>query len=108
MPVKRGNALGLQEAIEEIRTGLLGARASGENSDIRLPVQSATVELQVVAAAEAGGTAGFKVPVVNLEVGGSAAKQWSSTHTVTVVFGPPVDRLGNIVKIVEDTDEEKD
>ena len=61
----------LQEAIESIRSDLAAARESGENADVRFPVQSVTVQLQVVATQEAGAKAGFKVPLVNLELGGS-------------------------------------
>ncbi len=59
--------IGLHEAIESIRQDLVAARESGEDSEVRFPVTSVTVQLQVVAASTAGGKGGFKVPVVNLE-----------------------------------------
>ena len=91
--------VGLQEAIESIRADLAAARESGENADVRLPVQSVTVQLQVVATEEAGVKAGFKVPFVNLEAGGSGSVSSAQTSTVTVVLGEPVDRAGRPIKV---------
>jgi hypothetical protein len=59
--------IGLDVAIEQIRADLLRARSAGEGADVRLPVQSVTVQLQVVVSKEAGARAGFKVPFVQLE-----------------------------------------
>jgi hypothetical protein len=99
--------IGLDVAIEQIRADLLAARASGEGADLRLPVQSVTVQLQVVAFKEAGTNAGFKVPFVQLEMGGSGSVGSQRTSTVTVVFGEPVDREGNPVKVSDRSDREK-
>jgi len=99
--------LGLAEAIEGLRDGLLAARASGAGSDIQLPVSSMTVELKVVAAKTTGGKAGFRVPLVEVELGGSADRSREETHTVTVVFGEPVDRQGLPVKVAQATDKAK-
>lgn len=93
--------VGLQEAIESIRADLAAARESGENADVRLPVQSVTVQLQVVATEEAGVKAGFKVPFVNLEAGGSGSVSSAQTSTVTVVLGEPVDRAGRPIKVAK-------
>ena len=95
------DGIGLAAAIEMIRGELLAARASGEQAAIRLPVESVKVELAVVAATDVEGRAGFKVPVVNLELGGSASRLRERTSTVTVVFGPPVDGDGNPVQVTE-------
>ena len=95
------------EAIKLIREDLLEARAAGEDADVRFLVESVAVELQVVATRETNGRAGFKVPFVNLELGGSASRQWEHTSTVTVTFGPPVDRDGDPVRIAESSDELK-
>jgi hypothetical protein len=99
--------IGLDVAIEQIRADLLRARSAGEGADVRLPVQSVTVQLQVVASKEAGGKAGFKVPFVQLEAGGSGSVSSQRTSTVTVVFGEPVDRHGNPVKVSEGSDQPK-
>jgi hypothetical protein len=102
-----GEGLGLAEAIEMIRNDLMVARASGERADIRLPVESITVQLQVVATSGRGGNAGFKVPFIDVELGGSLSRQSEKTSTVTVVFGAPVDRDGNPVRVAELSDELK-
>ena len=93
--------IGLQEAIESIRHDLVAARASGEDSDVRFPVTSVTVQLQVVAASTAGGKGGFRVPVVNLELGAEGSRRWENTSTVTVVLGSPVDRSGAPIKVAK-------
>lgn len=99
--------IGLAAAVEQLRADLLSARAAGENSDIRLPVQSVTVELKVVASREAGGKAGFKVPFVDVELGGSGTLSSERTSTVTVTFGPPVDRDGQAIKVAQTSDKPK-
>jgi hypothetical protein len=97
--------MGLDVAIEQIREDLMRARESGEDADVRLPVLSVTVQLQVVASREAGAKGGFRVPFV--ELGGSGSVGSERTSTVTVVFGEPVDRDGNPVKVSEGSDQPK-
>jgi hypothetical protein len=99
--------IGLEDAISHIRAELLAARVSGEGATVRLPVKSVTVELKVVASKEAGGKAGFKVPFVDLELGASGSVSSERTSTVTVVFGAPVDRDGNPVKVAQGSDTPK-
>ena len=88
------DGLGLADAIGLLRDELLKARAAGAGSDIQLPVESMTVVLKVTATRSVDGKAGFKVPVVELELGGGAGRERGSEQTVTVVFGGPVDRDG--------------
>jgi hypothetical protein len=97
----------LAQAIALLRSELLSAREEGEGSQIQLPVESMTVVLQVAATRTAGGKAGFSVPLVNLQLGGSAGWQHETLQTVTVVFGAPVDRLGNPVEIAGASNELK-
>ena len=97
------DGLGLADAIEMLRDALLQAQATGAGSDIQLPVESMTVELKVTATKSKGGKAGFKVPVVDLELGGSGGQERGSEQTVTVVFGGPVDRDGNPVKVAQES-----
>lgn len=85
------NDIDLAQAITLLRDGLLKARSEGAGDAIQLPVQSLTVELKVVAKRNAEGKAGFRVPIVNAELGGSAGVSNEQTQTVTVVFGSPVD-----------------
>jgi hypothetical protein len=91
--------LGLADAIAVLRDELLRARAAGAGSDIQLPVDSMTVELTVTATRSLDGKAGFTVPLVGVELGGGGSRGHESGHTVTVVFGGPVDREGNPVKV---------
>jgi hypothetical protein len=99
--------LGLAEAIGLLRDELLRARAAGAGSEIQLPVESMTVQLHVEATRTRDGRAGFSVPVVNVELGGSAGWQQEKMQMVTVVFGGPVDRAGNPVKVAELSSERK-
>ena len=96
--------LGLAEAIGILRDELLKARAAGAGSDIQLPVESMTVELTVTATRSVDGRAGFAVPVVNLQLGGGGARERGSEQKVTVVFGGPVNREGNPVKVASASD----
>ena len=99
--------LGLADAIGLLRDELLRARAAAAGSEIQLPVESMTVQLTVTASRSVDGKAGFKVPFVELELGGGAGRQRVSEQLVTVVFEGPVDREGKPVKVAEATDELK-
>lgn len=101
------DGLGLADAIGKLRDELLQARAAGARSEIQLPVESMTVELTVNATRSLDGTIGFTVPVVGLQVGGGAGRERGSEQKVTVVFGGPVDRSGNPVKIARSSSERK-
>jgi hypothetical protein len=97
------DGLGLADAIGLLRDELLKAQAAGAGSDIQLPVESMTVELTVTATRSVDGKAGFKVPIVELELGGGAGRERGSEQTVTVVFGGPVDRAGRPVKVAQES-----
>jgi hypothetical protein len=101
------DGIGLADAIGMLREELLRARATGAGSDIQLPVESMTVVLTVEATRSLEGKAGFKVPVVELELGGGGSRERSSGQTVTVVFSQPVDRDGRPVKVARASDELK-
>jgi hypothetical protein len=101
------DGIGLADAIADLRSELLEARAAGAGADIQLPVESMTVTLHVVATRTADGKAGFKVPLVNAELGGSAGWQRETMQAVTVVFAAPVDRAGNPVKVARASTERK-
>jgi Trypsin-co-occurring domain 2 len=101
------DGLGLAEAIELLRDDLLKARAAGADSEIQLPVESMTVELTVTATRSVDGKAGFKVPIVEVELGGGGSRERGSEQMVTVVFGGPVDREGRPVKVARATSELK-
>lgn len=93
--------IGLAEAIKALRDDLLRARAAGASQEIQLPIQSMTVELIVTATRSVDGKAGFKVPLAQIELRGGGSRQQSNEQKVTVVFGEPVDRSGNPVKVAQ-------
>jgi hypothetical protein len=103
------DGLPLSDAIGLLRDELLKARAAGAASDIQLPVESMTVELSVVATRLVDGTTEFAVPVAGLQLGGGAGLERGLGQKVTLVFGAPVDRGGNPVKVagIEDWDRPK-
>ena len=99
--------IGLAEAISLLRDDLLAAREAGAGSEIQLPVESLTVELKVGATRSAEGKAGFRVPIVNAELGSTGGWKGETMQTVTVKFSSPVDRDGNPVKVTSASDELK-
>jgi NTP-dependent ternary system trypsin peptidase co-occuring protein len=91
--------IGLSEAIQGLRAELVAAMAAGAGEPIQFPIAKMTVELQTVATKGVDGKAGFRVPVVEVELGGGAKWQRENTQTVTIEFGSPVDREGRPVKV---------
>lgn len=94
-----GSDLRLADAIEELREQLTLARTRSLGSELHFPIKSVQVELQVVAARDRGGKAGFKVPVIDVELGGSGSASRRATHTITIEFGAPVDPKGDPVRV---------
>ena len=95
------DSIGLADAIIQLRAELLAARSQGAHEQIQLPVESLTLELKVVATRTAEGKAGFRVPIVNAELGGGGGWGRENTQTVTVVFGSPLDSQGRPAKIAQ-------
>ncbi len=91
--------LGLSEAIQVLRAELVAAMAAGAGEPIQFPIAKMTVELHIVATKGANGKAGFRVPVIELELGGGAKWQRENSQTVTVEFGSPVDSTDRPVKV---------
>jgi Trypsin-co-occurring domain 2 len=98
------SGLRLSDAIGLLRDELLRAQAMGAGSDIQLPVDSMTVELNVTATRSANGRAGFTVPIVGVHLGGGGSRERGSEQKVTVVFGGPVDRDGRPVRVASSSD----
>lgn len=107
MPDDHDQAIGLAEAIELLHDQLEEARKAGAERDVQFPIESMTIKLKVAATKSRDGKAGFSVPIVNLELGGEIGWQRESLQTVTVVFGSPVDRDGNPLKVSSASDELK-
>jgi hypothetical protein len=105
--VTEPDGIGLADALEVLRAELAAAQAKAAGTDVQFPIQTLTVELKVGVTRSAEGRAGFKVPFVGAELGGSAGYDRETLQTVTVVFGSPVDREGRPVKVAKATDEEK-
>lgn len=99
MPNDDVDGIGLADAIAQIKAELASAKDLPDIGVIYLPVKSVTVELKVVATKSAGAKAGFKVPFVELELGGSGELSRERTHTITVVFDTPVDQLGDPLQV---------
>jgi hypothetical protein len=95
------SGLNLADAIEQLRTELEIARCRALDADVRFPINGVTVELCVVATAEGEGRAGFKVPVIDLELGAQAGYSREATHKVTIEFGTPVDANGDPLRVSE-------
>lgn len=99
--------IGLAAAIETLRDEILTAHTSAAGSSVQFPVTSIKLDLQVVATRSADGKAGFCVPFVNVQLGGSAGWQRETTQTVSVTLGSPIDAAGNPVRVAEASDELK-
>jgi hypothetical protein len=91
--------IGLDDAIEALRADLITAMEKGAGKPIQFPVEKMTVELDVVATKSLDGKAGFKVPIVEVELGGGGGWRRENTQKVTVEFGSPVDQDGRPVKV---------
>lgn len=97
----------LSAAIEELRGEFEAAIQQGANADVQFPVQDVIVELTVVATENVDGKAGFTVPFIGVELGGSAGHGREATQTVTVRFGAPVDRAGNPIRVAQSSVQRK-
>jgi Trypsin-co-occurring domain 2 len=106
--VPEPEGIGLAEAIEELRSELRLAHDNAAGQDVQFPIQTVTVQLQAGVTKSKEGKAGFTVPVVGAELGGSMGFNRETTQTITLVLGPPVDRHGRSVKVGERTNEQLD
>jgi hypothetical protein len=97
--------IGLDVAIEALRADLIAAMEKGAGEPIQFPVDKMTVELDVVATKSVDGKAGFKVPIVEVELGGGGGWSRENTQKVTVEFGSPVDQDGTPIKVARHSGE---
>lgn len=107
MPEPDAYGVGLADALEALRAEFAEARLKAAGSDLQFPIETVTVELRMVVTRTRDGKAGFRVPFVNAELGGGAARSNERTQTLTVVLGAPVDAAGLPVKVASETDVEK-
>jgi hypothetical protein len=99
--------VGLDEALAALRADLTAAHARAADSGLQFPVVSVTVELQVAVTRSAEGRAGFRVPLLGAELGGSGGRESAWTQTLTLTLGSPVDREGRPVKVARASDRDK-
>ncbi|MEK8106453.1 trypco2 family protein [Micromonospora sp. M12] len=69
----RKGGLDLADAIEELRRELTLAQTRAASAEIRFPINAVSVELRAVATTDIDGRAGFKIPVIEAELGGAPA-----------------------------------
>ncbi|MET0939037.1 MAG: trypco2 family protein [Gaiellaceae bacterium] len=99
--VENQDGVGLADALEVLRAELASAQAKAAESDIQFPIETLTVELKVAVTRSAEAKAGFRVPFVGAELGGSAGYDRETLHTVTLVLGEPLDREGRPVRVAQ-------
>lgn len=99
--------IGLDDALEALRGELESAWKKAAGRALQFPVETLTVELKVGVTKRADGKAGFKVPLVGAELGGSAGYGRETMQTITLVLGSPVDRDGKPVKVAAASSELK-
>ena len=99
--------IGLDEALEALRAELASARVKAAGQDLQFPIESLTIELKVGVTRSKEGKAGFNVPLIEAQLGGSVGVDRQALQTVTLVLGAPVDQRGNPVKVASASDELK-
>lgn len=82
--------LSVADAITELRREIITASDRARNEEVQFEISKMTLELNVVATFGVDGKAGFKVPVVNLELGGTATSSQQYTHRVTLELSGPI------------------
>lgn len=97
--------IGLDEALEALRAELASAQSKAVGTDLQFPIETLTIELKVGVTRSKEGKAGFHVPLIDAELGGSVGIDRQALQTVTLVLGAPVDSNGNPVKVAKASDE---
>ncbi len=106
-PLRRGPGVELDEALEILRRQLASAHLRAAGTDFQFPVETVTVELKVAVTRSADGKAGFRVPILGAELGGSGSWAAESIQTVTLTLGPPVNRDGTPQRVASQSDQDK-
>jgi hypothetical protein len=95
--------IGLAEALAALRQEFARAVIEGEDSAVQFPVGQVTLEFQVGVTRSGEGKAGIQFWVI--ELGASGKYSAESMQKVTVKLEPPVDRLGQGIRVVGDMQE---
>jgi Trypsin-co-occurring domain 2 len=98
------DSVGLAEALEYLRSELALAQERGSRAGIQFPIQSLTIELTVGLTKTRDGKAGFRVPYVGVELGGSMGMHHDTLQTITLQLAGPVDQEGRPIKVSEPSD----
>jgi hypothetical protein len=106
--VREPEGIGLAEALEVLRSELASARERAAGKPVQFPIERLTVELKVGVSKSADGKAGFRVPFLGAELGGSGGYASESVQTLTLVLGPPVDESGRPIKVASVSEQRKD
>lgn len=90
----------LVRAIEELRSELLAAVASGKNQPLQFRLKPIELELKLAVTGEGGANAGVKFWVLDIGAKGTATKE--TTHTLKLVL-EPVGKDGKSEFLVSET-----
>ena len=105
---EKPDGIGLADALESLHAELSSAELKAAGMDIQFPIETLTVELKVGVTWTAEGKAGFRVPLLGAELGGSAGYDRETLQTVTLVMGTPLDRDGRPVRVAQASQQRKD
>lgn len=91
--------IGLTAVIGSLRAELIAAQEEAEGQDLRFPIEKLTVELKVAVTRSVDGKAGFKVPLLGAQFGGSAGYKSEELQTITVTLGAPLGADGTPITV---------
>lgn len=106
--MREHEAIGLAEALEAIRSELESAQAAALGRSFQFSIKSLTLELMGGVTRSTEGRAGFKVPLLGAELGGSVGRSNESMQTITLVLEAPLDQSGKSVLVASSQHVEMD
>jgi Trypsin-co-occurring domain 2 len=93
------NSIGLAGALQALRADIAVAQEEAKAAGLTFPVTSVTVELKATVSRQVDGKAGFRIPLVNAELGGQGGWKSEMLQTITVVLGSPATGDGVPVRV---------
>lgn len=82
-------AVDIDDVVARVKYAIRAANLSTHVSPGDVVVREMVLILKIVQDLEAGAEARWKVPIINLELGGHANKKWSVANTVELTLVPP-------------------